>query len=256
MIACEDTRRTRKLLAAMGISGPRLVAVHGENERAKAESVVALVASGETVALVTDAGTPAISDPGRVVVAAMASAGHRVDVVPGPAAVTTALSVAGLPAERFVFEGFLPRKGPERRARLTSIANDERTTVFYEAPSRIVATLGDSADACGPERAVVIARELTKMHEEVWRGTVREAAGWARSTEPRGEFVLVVAGRPASERATVDDAAIVAAVAEARAEGVSTRQAAAEVAAALGVARNRVYKLAVANSSEGAGPAS
>jgi 16S rRNA (cytidine1402-2'-O)-methyltransferase len=260
VIACEDTRRTRKLLAATGISGPRLIAVHGENEREKVDSLVALVAHGDIVALVTDAGTPAISDPGRVVVAAVAGAGHRVDVVPGPAAVTMALSAAGLPAERFVFEGFLPRKGPERKSRFASIAADERTTVLYEAPSRVAATLADLVTACGPGRAVVVARELTKLHEELWRGSLEEAARWARDGEPRGEFVLVIAGRPEAERATVDDDAIAAAVDEARADGLSTREAAAEVAAALGVPRNRVYKLAVArrgpNSSGTGGSAS
>lgn len=249
VIACEDTRRTRKLLSATGVSGPKLIAVHGENERDQVGRVVDLVAGGATVALVTDAGTPAISDPGRVVVAAVAAAGHPVDIVPGPAAVTTALSAAGLPAERFVFEGFLPRKGPERRARLSSIAADERTTVLYEAPSRVAATLDDLAAACGPTRPVVCARELTKLHEELWRGTLGAAADWARAHEPRGEFVLVVAGRPESERAEVDDARINAALDDALADGVSTRQAAAEVAAALAVARNRVYKLAVARPS-------
>ena len=131
--------------------------MHGENERAKAGALVAMIAKGATVALVTDAGTPGISDPGRVVVAEVARAGHVVDVVPGPAAVTTALSISGLPAERFVFEGFLPRKGPDRRKRLAALAADERTTVVYEAPSRIAATLADLGAACG-SRAVTIAR--------------------------------------------------------------------------------------------------
>jgi len=245
VIACEDTRRTRRLLSATGISAPRLMAVHGENERERVEAIVSILAKGHCVALVSDAGSPGVSDPGRVVVAAVAEAGYLVEVVPGPSAVVTALSASGLPAERFVFEGFLPRKGPERRARLAAIAADERTTVAYEAPSRVAATLSDLRDACGPGRLAVVARELTKLHEELWRGSLDEAVRWAGETKPRGEFVVVIAGRPTSERPAIDDDAIIAALADARAAGASTRAAASEVAAALEVPRNRVYKLAV-----------
>lgn len=245
VIACEDTRRTRRLLSATGIGAPRLVAVHGENERAQVESVVALIAQGDNVVLVSDAGSPGVSDPGRVLVATVADRGLPVEVVPGPSAVVTALSASGLPAERFVFEGFLPRKGPERRARLAAIAAEERTTVAYEAPSRVAATLADLRDACGADRFAVVARELTKLHEEFQRGSLGDVARWASDNEPRGEFVIMIAGRPEADRPDVDDTVILAALADARAAGASTREAASDVAVALDIPRNRVYKLAV-----------
>ncbi|HVE94390.1 MAG TPA: 16S rRNA (cytidine(1402)-2'-O)-methyltransferase [Acidimicrobiales bacterium] len=245
LIACEDTRRTRRLLSATGIGAPRLMAVHGENERAQVATVVALVEQGGTVALVSDAGSPGVSDPGRVLVAAVADAGHSVEVVPGPSAVVTALSASGLPAERFVFEGFLPRKGPERRARLAAIAEDERTTVVYEAPSRVTATLTELGDVCGADRLVVVARELTKLHEEIRRGPLRDIVRWATENELRGEFVFVIGGRPEGDRPEIDDAVILAALADARAAGASNREAASDVSIALDVPRNRVYKLAI-----------
>jgi 16S rRNA (cytidine1402-2'-O)-methyltransferase len=194
------------------------------------------------VAVVSDAGMPGISDPGERLVAAAAAAGHTIEVVPGPSAAITALVASGLPAGRFVFEGFLPRKGSGRAERLAAVAAERRTVVLYEAPHRLARTLADLADACGGSRRVVVARELTKLHEELWRGPLEGAVRRVAEVEPRGEHVVVLDGAPPP--AEVADGEIRAAVDRARAAGSSTRDAVAEVAAALGVARRRVYGLA------------
>jgi 16S rRNA (cytidine1402-2'-O)-methyltransferase len=245
LIAAEDTRRTRALLTHAGVpGGRRLVAVHEHNERARAVELVEEIRRGATVALVTDAGLPGVSDPGERMVRACVDAGLTVEVVPGPSAALAGLVVSGLPSARFAFEGFLPRKGPARRERLAEIARDPRTTVLFEAPHRLHETLGDLADACGPDRRVVIARELTKLHEEVWRGTLTEALEHA-AAEPRGEHVVVVAGADArAVEATDEDVEIEARAA--LAGGLSTKDAAAQVAARLGVSRRRAYDAVVA----------
>jgi 16S rRNA (cytidine1402-2'-O)-methyltransferase len=242
VICCEDTRHTRKLLSAMDITGPRLVALHEHNEEAAAAYVLRLAAEGQVVAVVSDAGMPAISDPGERLVRAAAQAGVAVEVVPGPSAVIAALVLSGLATDRFCFEGFLPRKGGERRDRLAALAAETRTTVIYEAPHRVARTLGDLVEACGGERQVALVREITKRFEEVWRGTLAEAVERVAAQEPRGEWVLVVAG---GEPAEVTEAAIAEAVAERVAAGAGRREAVDEVAAALGVPRNRVYRLAL-----------
>ncbi|HZQ83745.1 MAG TPA: 16S rRNA (cytidine(1402)-2'-O)-methyltransferase, partial [Acidimicrobiales bacterium] len=175
VIACEDTRHTRKLLSHAAIPTPRLLAVHDQNEAAQVRTVLGLLEQGKHVVLVSDAGTPAVSDPGERLVAAATASGYVVEAVPGPSAVITALVTSGLPTGRFAFEGFLPRKGAERRQRLAGIAADRRTTVLYEAPHRLAATVADLAEACGPLRRVALARELTKLHEETWRGTLAGA---------------------------------------------------------------------------------
>lgn len=240
VIACEDTRHTRKLLTHADIHGPRLVAVHEHNEAEQAERIVGWLRDGKRVALVSDAGMPAVSDPGERVVAAVTAAGLPVEVVPGPSAVLAALVVSGLPSDRFAFEGFLPRKGRERAARLRALADDDRTTVLYEAPQRVSATLGDLADACGGERRVAVARELTKLHEEVWRGTLAEATALG---ERRGEYVIVLEGAPPPEPKTEAD--IVAAL-RARLDGGEDRKSAvAAVARELGVPKRLVYDLAM-----------
>jgi len=252
VVACEDTRHSRKLFTAGGIPAPRLLAVHKDNEEQRCAEIIDLLLNGKTVALITDAGTPAVSDPGRRVVAAVGDAGLTVESIPGPSAVTTALAASGFTADRFTFEGFVPRKGVERKDRLASIATDERTTVLYEAPSRIAATLADLADACGADRAAVVGRELTKVHEEYWRGPLAELATRAGLEGQRGEFVIVVAG---AERQIdeVGDDVIVAALADALSvPGISTRQAADDIAEALGVKRNRAYRLAVSLGRTGA----
>jgi 16S rRNA (cytidine1402-2'-O)-methyltransferase len=242
VICCEDTRHTRKLLTASGISARRLVALHEHNEEAAAAYVLRLVGEGQAVAVVSDAGMPGISDPGERLVRAAADAGVTVEVVPGPSAVVAALVLSGLATDRFCFEGFLPRKGGERRERLGVVAGETRTTVIYEAPQRVARTLADLRDVCGGERRVALVREITKRFEEVWRGTLAGAVERVEAEEPRGEWVLVVAG---GSRVEVDDADIAQALAGRVAAGAGRRQAVDEVAAALGVARNRVYRLAL-----------
>ena len=245
VIAAEDTRRTRGLLTHAGVpGGARLVSVHEHNERTRAAELVERIRAGDRVAFVTDAGTPGISDPGERLVRVCVEAGLRVEAVPGPSAVLAALVVSGLPTARFVMEGFLPRSGRDRTERLALVAAESRTTVLYEAPNRVAATLADLTVACGGDRRVVIARELTKRFEEVWRGSLTDAVAHVAETEPRGEHVLVLAGAPAA--AAPDDAAVRDAVARLLADGVSARDAAAEVAATLGVPKRRAYDIATA----------
>lgn len=245
VIAAEDTRRTRTLLTHAGISAAgRLRAVHAHNERESADALVELVRDGKRVVYATDAGMPGISDPGARLVRAVLDAGLDVEVVPGASALLAALVLSGLPTDRFVFEGFLPRKGRERAARLTTIATGDRTTVIFESPHRVAATLLDLARACGVDRGVAVARELTKLHEEVWRGTLGEAGEW---TERKGEHVIVVG--PALADAAPDAAMIAGAIdgklRELLAEGTSAKDASAIVATALGVSKRLVYARAV-----------
>ncbi|HVM08965.1 MAG TPA: 16S rRNA (cytidine(1402)-2'-O)-methyltransferase [Acidimicrobiales bacterium] len=243
VVACEDTRHTRKLLAVAGIAVERLTALHQHNEaEAGAALVDRILRENVTVALVTDAGMPAVSDPGERVVRAAIEAGVRIDVVPGPTAATTALALSGLPSLRWCFEGFLPRKGKDRAERLAALAREERTTVLYEAPHRLRETLADLRDACGADRSVVVARELTKMFEEVWRGTLADAVEHATDVEPRGEYTLVLDGAPPPPPATADD--VEAAVDRKLAEGMSRKDAAGAVAAELGVPRRVAYEAA------------
>jgi len=240
VIAAEDTRRTRALLSHAGIAaGRRLRAVHADNEAEAATRIVGEISDGARVAVVTDAGMPGISDPGGALVRACVDAGLVVEAVPGPSAALTALVLSGLPADRFVFEGFLPRKGRARVERLRAIACEPRTTVVFEAPSRVRATLDDLADACGADRAVAVARELTKAFEDVWRGTLADAVAHTQRAEPRGEYVIVVG--PAAERPPAGDAEVEEAIRAALADGRSARDAATEVAAELGVPRRRAY---------------
>jgi 16S rRNA (cytidine1402-2'-O)-methyltransferase len=244
VIAAEDTRRTRALLTHAGIpGGRRLVAVHEHNERMRAAELVERIRAGDRVAFVTDAGMPGISDPGERLVRVCAEAGLTVEVVPGPSAVLAALVVSGLPTSRFVMEGFLPRSGKERASRLTDVATEPRTVVLFEAPNRIAATLGDLARACGDTRPVVIARELTKRYEEVWRGTLADAIRHVEDHEPRGEHVLVLGGAPPTDGP--DDDAIRTALVGLLGDGVSARDAAASVASALGVPKRRAYDIAI-----------
>ena len=243
-IACEDTRRTRALLSHLGVpGGRRLVAVHDHNEAAAVRDVVAQLDRGERVVVVTDAGMPGISDPGERLVAAAAAAGHTVEVVPGPSAVLAALVVSGLSTSRFCFEGFLPRKGSARTQRLAELAVEPRTIVLFEAPHRVRQTAADLAEAVGGTRRVAVARELTKLHEEVWRGTLAGAVEHLASKEPRGEYVLVVDGAPPREPAGETD---VEAALRARMDaGADKRSAIAEVASSLGVPKRVVYDIAL-----------
>jgi 16S rRNA (cytidine1402-2'-O)-methyltransferase len=242
VIACEDTRRTGRLLELSGVGRRPLLVINDHTEASRVREVVDRITAGQRVAVVTDAGMPGISDPGERLVRAVADAGLAVEVVPGPSAVVSALVVSGLPAGRFVYEGFLPRKGSGRSARLRSLADERRTAVLYEAPHRIAATLADLVQACGDDRPVALARELTKLHEEVWRGTLGEAVARMAEVEPRGEYVLVLGGAPELE--TADDEAIRVALAHERSGGSSTKDAVAAVAELLGVPKRRVYELA------------
>ena len=243
VIAAEDTRRTRALLTHAGIpAAGRLRAVHAHNERRSAEWIVDAVREGKRVAYVTDAGMPGISDPGAHLVRACLDADLPVEVVPGPSAVLTALVLSGLPTERFVFEGFLPRRGPARRNRISALVTEPRTAVLFEAPSRVRTTLADLLAACGPLREVAVARELTKVFEAVWRGELAGAAAGV-GDEPRGEHVIVLA--PAHPTPEAGEAEIDAHVRTALAEGLSTRDAAARVAADLRVPRRSAYDAAM-----------
>ncbi|HEX6476313.1 MAG TPA: 16S rRNA (cytidine(1402)-2'-O)-methyltransferase [Acidimicrobiales bacterium] len=242
VIACEDTRKTGRLLAHAGITDKRLLAVHDHNEASQAHSILTLLDRGRNVAVVTDAGTPGISDPGGRLAAAVAAAGGEVTVVPGPSALVAALVVSGLSTARFIFEGFLPRKGGERSERLAALAGEQRTIVLYEAPHRLAATLADLADRCGPLRQVAVIRELTKLHEEVWRGTLAGALERARAAAPRGEHVLVVAGAPVP---VPDEAEVEAALTARIGSGQTAKEAVAEVAGELKVPKRRVYDAAL-----------
>jgi 16S rRNA (cytidine1402-2'-O)-methyltransferase len=245
LICCEDTRRTRALLSACGIrAGNRLLSLHGHNETTRLERVAECVAGGGTVAVVSDAGTPGISDPGAWLAGQLAARGEKVSVVPGASSVLGALVVSGLPTDRFCVEGFLPRRGTERRRRLASLMADERTGVILEAPGRVAGTLAEMA-ALDLARPVAVVRELTKMHEEVWRGTLGDAASWFVGNPVRGEVVLVVGGAPAALPA--DERDVEAAVRKAMSDdpAAGPRQVAEHVAAHLGVPRRRVYEAAL-----------
>jgi 16S rRNA (cytidine1402-2'-O)-methyltransferase len=245
VICCEDTRRTGRLLQHAGVArqGRRLVVVNEHTEAEAVPRVLGWLASGQQVAVVSDAGMPGISDPGERLVRAAVAAGHPVEVVPGPSAALAALVVSGLPTGRFVFEGFLPRKGSSRTERLAVVAGETRTVVLYESPHRVARTLAELVEACGPDRPVVVARELTKLHEETWRGTLSEAVTWAEERTPPGELVLVLAGAPAA--GTPDDDTIVTALETELAAGRSVKDAATQVATDLGVPRRHAYALAL-----------
>ena len=243
-IACEDTRRTRALLSHLGVpGGRRLLAVHDHNEAGAVRDVVARLDRGERVVVVTDAGMPGISDPGERLVAAAAAAGHRVEVVPGPSALIAALVVSGLSTSRFCFEGFLPRKGSGRAERLADIAAEGRTTVLFEAPHRIRQTVADLTEAVGGLRRVALVRELTKVHEDVWRGALGDAVEHLDEEEPRGEYVIVLDGAPPPPPA--GDADVEAALRSRLHAGADKRSAIAEVAAELGVPKRVVYGVAL-----------
>ena len=239
VIACEDTRRTRALLSHLEIGAPKLVSLFEANERRRIPEIVRRLRDGVDVAVVTDAGMPGISDPGYRLVAACAEEGIDVDVVPGPSAAVTALVLSGLPTDRFAFEGFLPARSGQRRSRLAGLASEGRTVVLYEAPRRVLALLRDALEALG-DRPAAVARELTKAHQEVLRGTLSSLVERLSAREIRGEIVVVISG---SESRSVPDAHDLAERVERhRAEGVSRRDAAARVAEETGVSRRTAYE--------------
>ena len=244
-IAAEDTRVTVKLLNHLGIKKP-MTPYHRHNLDTAGPAVLERLLAGESCALVTDAGTPAISDPGEDLVALCAGAGVAVCAIPGPCALSTALSVSGLPTARFTFEGFLPQNKKNRRARLDALRGEERTMVFYEAPHRLAATLAELARVLGGERRAVLCRELTKLHEEILRAPLGELADIFRSREPRGEFVLVVEGAPAREEGPADLDGALARVEVLRSQGLSLKQATAQAGEEFVCRRRELYELTVA----------
>ncbi|HIT02638.1 MAG TPA: 16S rRNA (cytidine(1402)-2'-O)-methyltransferase [Candidatus Enterenecus merdae] len=239
-IAAEDTRVTVKLLNHLGIKKP-MAAYHRHNLDTAGPAILNRLLAGENCALVTDAGTPAISDPGEDLVALCAAAGVPVCAIPGPCALPTALSVAGLPTSRFTFEGFLPQNRKNRRAQLDALREEERTMVFYEAPHKLAATLAELADVLGADRRAVLCRELTKLHEEILRLPLGALAERYRQQQPRGEFVLVVEGAaPAPEEVDLDAAQ--ARVEQLRGQGLALKQAAAQAAREMGCSRRTLYE--------------
>ena len=245
MVAAEDTRTLRQLLRRLGIFPTgHVLSYHEHNERERAQELVRRAQEGATIAVVTDAGMPSVSGPGFRVAAAAQEAGVRVSALPGPSAVLTALAVSGLPSDRFCFEGFVARKGGERRRAFAELAGERRTMVFFESPHRIAATLADMALAFGEDRLVAVCRELTKPYEEVRRGPLGEVAAWA-ADGVRGEITVVLAGVSASARAiTAQEAAqtVLAAVEQ----GERLKDAATAVAIRYGLAKRDVYEAALA----------
>lgn len=243
-IAAEDTRVSLKLLNHLGLKKP-LISYYRHNTEAGGQAVLSRLLAGESCALVTDAGTPAVSDPGEELVALCAQNGVEVVSIPGPCALITALAVSGLPTGRFTFEGFLAMNKKNRRSHLESLAGEQRTMIFYEAPHKLTATLDDLTAAFGPDRRIALCRELTKLHEEVRRTTLGEAVRWYGENPPRGEFVLVVEGAPeqAAEELTMEDG--LARVAQLREEGRSLRDAVKQTAKETGLPKNELYSMAL-----------
>lgn len=242
LIAAEDTRVTQKLLAHFNIHTP-LTSYYEHNQRAKQATILAALAEGD-VALVSDAGTPTLNDPGAELVRAALAAGHRVSPVPGPCAPIAALIVSGLPTDTFLYLGYLPRRSSERHACLQAIADLPHTLIFLEAPHRLLPMLGSLFEVLG-DRPVAIARELTKVHEEVWRGTLSGALAYFAENTPRGEFTVVVAGRSKKEVQRWSEAAVREAIRQGLRAGESLPRLATRLARAAGWERREVYRIAL-----------
>jgi 16S rRNA (cytidine1402-2'-O)-methyltransferase len=250
IIAAEDTRRTLQLLQSIGISRP-LVSLFEHNEAQRVPQLLERLSAGATVVLVSDAGTPLLSDPGFELVREATRAGFEVRAIPGPSAITTALAAAGLPADRFCFEGFLPARAGERRAALAALAHAQRTLVFFEAPHRIVATLTDMVAEFGPARQAVVARELTKVHESLYRGTLEELITVSQRDEnfARGEITLVVQGAPRGEEQSVDPALLLRTV-DILLKELPPARAAAVAAQLTGATRAAAYAMATRKKTD------
>ncbi|WP_309504849.1 MULTISPECIES: 16S rRNA (cytidine(1402)-2'-O)-methyltransferase [Nocardioides] len=243
VVAAEDTRRLKRLTTDLGVTvAGRVVSYFEGNESARTPALLEALLAGDRVLLVTDAGMPSVSDPGYRLVAAAVEHDVLVTAVPGPSAVLTALAVSGLPVDRFCFEGFLPRKAGERSRRLSALAAEKRTMVFFEAPHRTEAALAAMAQALGDDRPAAVCRELTKTHEEVRRGPLGDLVAWA-AEGVRGEVTIVVAGAPPAAEVASDPASLLAAVAELEADGVRRKEAIVEVARRAGVPKRDVYNL-------------
>ncbi len=240
-VACEDSRRTGALFAHYDIAHQPFIVCNDHTEHHAAVEIVRRVEAGQRVALVSDAGTPAVSDPGYRVVQLALDAGIAVESIPGPSAVLTALTLSGFATDRFCFEGFLPRKGGERTSRLHALTTEDRTTVLFESPRRLANLIDELCDRLGPERNIAIARELTKTFETVWRGRLVEAVEFLATNEPKGEIVVVIDG--AGDLQVTDDQ-IVEQLATLIDEGTSRRDAVAEVVSVTGATKRRVYDLA------------
>jgi 16S rRNA (cytidine1402-2'-O)-methyltransferase len=240
LVLAEDTRRTGRLLQHVGSDVPQR-SLHEHNERERISEVLARIDAGERLALVSDAGTPAVSDPGYRLLAACAEAGVRIEVIPGPSAAVTALVASGLPTDRVAFEGFLPRKGGARRDRLAELATEPRTIVLFVSPHRVADDLGDLASALGEHRPAALTRELTKLHEEVRRAPLGELRNGV-ADGVRGEVTVVIAGAPIETAGDLSDDDLVERVRDLVATGVAKKVAIAEVASAAGVQKRRVYQ--------------
>ena len=249
MVAAEDTRNTAKLLTLLGISKP-MISYFEHNKRERGEEIVSHLREGKTVALVTDAGTPAISDPGEDLVVLCAREGIKVTSVPGACAAINALALSALPTGRFVFEGFLPTSKRDRRERLSALSDEERTVIFYEAPHKLRTTLSDLLEAFGAERKITLCREMTKLNEEVFRTTLEGAVAEYEEREPRGEYVLIMEG--ASNKANLTDNALDNRSVRERVEaymaaGEEKKEAIKRVAKEMGLPRNAVYQEMIEN---------
>jgi 16S rRNA (cytidine1402-2'-O)-methyltransferase len=245
VLAVEDTRRLHRLASDLGVTFTgRVVTFHETVEKARLPGLMAALTEGATILLLTDAGMPSVSDPGYTLVRAAIDAGVPVTSVPGPSAVTTALAVSGLPVDRFCFEGFLPRKGGERRSRLAGLAEERRTMVFFESPHRLADALVDAADAFGASREAAVCRELTKTYEEIRRGPLAELATWA-AEGVKGEITLVVAGAP-DVPVSMEAAELAAAVAAEEAAGATRKDAIRAVVVRTGLPRRTVYDAVLA----------
>lgn len=257
LIACEDTRRTGRLLAAHGIRTPT-ISYFEHNEERRTPAIVTRLGAGATVALVTDAGTPAIADPGYRLIRAALDAGIRVVAIPGASAVIAALAVAGLPTDRFVFEGFLPPRSAARRHAIVRLSTERRTIVFYEAARRLTESLEELAAAFGGDRLAVVLREITKVHEETRRGRLAELLAHFQQNEPLGEVTIVVAGRPPPDDEDAESGAGIGEIDEAgalailRDAGLSLKDASAVIAKLSGVRRREVYRRALQRGSRAA----
>jgi 16S rRNA (cytidine1402-2'-O)-methyltransferase len=241
-IAAEDTRHTGKLLHHFQIKTPQ-ISYHQHNIQSRIPQLIERLQRGENLALVTDAGMPCISDPGYELVKACAEASIQVIPIPGPTAAITALAASGLPSDRFCFEGFLPAKGKIRREHLAALQQESRTLIFYEAPHRLRQTLQDFAETVGTERVIVISRELTKLHETFWRGTVAEAICYFQQEDPRGEYTLILAGAERLSTIEPTETEIIAALQTLLGKGISRSQASKEIAQLLNLSRREVYQL-------------
>ncbi|NJE74858.1 16S rRNA (cytidine(1402)-2'-O)-methyltransferase [Pseudoflavonifractor sp. SW1122] len=243
-LAAEDTRVTVKLLNHLGLKKP-MVSYHRHNCSTAGPAIVERLLAGESCALVTDAGTPAISDPGEDLVALCAQHDIEVEAIPGPCALICALSVSGLPTARFTFEGFLPQNKKNRRSHLDSLKGEQRTMVFYEAPHKLEDTLEDFVAVFGAERRIALCRELTKLHEEVVRTTVGQALADCATRPPRGEYVLVVEGAPEAPAQEADPQAALERVAQLRGEGLSLKEACAKAGEEFGIKKRQLYDMSL-----------